>query len=40
MDGPEAHAFALKLMAEITGWVMTHDEILEAFGARGVRKAS
>ncbi len=40
MDGEEAHAFALKLMANVTGWVMTNDEILAAFGAAGIRRAS
>jgi biuret amidohydrolase len=40
MDGPEAHDFALKLMANISGWVMTNDEILAACGATGARKAS
>jgi len=40
MDGEEAHQFALKLMANITGWVMTNDEILAAFGSAEVRKAS
>jgi nicotinamidase-related amidase len=40
MDGPEAHDFALKLMANMTGWVMTNDEILTAFKGPGVRKAS
>src|SRR5215469_11793655 len=40
MDGEEAHRFALGLMANVTGWVMTSDEILAAFGAAGVRKAS
>lgn len=40
MDGPEAHEFALKLMANITGWVMRNDEILAAFDVPGVRKAS
>jgi nicotinamidase-related amidase len=40
MDGPEAHDFALALMANITGWVMTNDELLAAFGTAGVRKAS
>lgn len=40
MDGEEAHAFALKLMANVTGWVMTNDEILAAFGVAGIRRAS
>jgi nicotinamidase-related amidase len=44
MDGEEAHLFALKLMANITGWVMTNDEILAAFGvpaaSAAARKAS
>jgi nicotinamidase-related amidase len=40
MDGPEAHDFALELMASITGWVMTNDEILAAFGTGAVRRAS
>jgi len=40
MDGEEAHRFALGLMANVTGWVMTSDEILAAFGAAGVRRAS
>jgi len=40
MDGEEAHAFALKLMANVTGWVMTNDEILAAFGAAGIRRVS
>jgi biuret amidohydrolase len=40
MDGEEAHQFALKLMANITGWVMTNEEILAAFAGESVRKAS
>jgi nicotinamidase-related amidase len=40
MDGPEAHEFALKLMGNITGWVMTNAQILAAFGVEPVRKAS
>lgn len=40
MDGPEMHAFGLRLMANVTGWVMTNDEILAAFGVAPVRKAS
>jgi nicotinamidase-related amidase len=40
MDGEEAHQFALKLMANITGWVMTNEEIFGAFGGAGVRRAS
>lgn len=40
MDGDEAHRFALKLMANIAGWVMTNDEIVAAFGGPAVRKAS
>jgi biuret amidohydrolase len=40
MDGEEAHQFALKLMANITGWVMTNEEILAAFAGAAVRKAS
>jgi nicotinamidase-related amidase len=40
MDGPDAHDFALKLMSNISGWPMTNDEILAAFGAAPVRKAS
>jgi biuret amidohydrolase len=40
MDGEEAHQFALKLMANITGWVMTNEEILAAFADAAVRKAS
>jgi nicotinamidase-related amidase len=40
MDGPEAHDFALKLMSNITGWPMTNQQILEAFGAAAVRRAS
>jgi len=40
MDGEEAHGFALKLMANVTGWVMTNDEILAAFGVAGIRRAS
>jgi hypothetical protein len=40
MDGPEAHEFALKLMGNITGWVMTNEQIIAAFGAGEVRKAS
>jgi len=40
MDGPDAHDFALKLMANMTGWVMTNDEILAAFGGSGIRKVS
>jgi nicotinamidase-related amidase len=40
MDGPEAHEFALKLMANMTGWVMSNDEILATFAGAGVRKVS
>lgn len=40
MDGEEAHQFALRLMANITGWVMSNDEILEAFGASPLRRVS
>jgi nicotinamidase-related amidase len=40
MDGPEAHDFALRLMANITGWVMTNDEILQALAAGAARRAS
>ena len=40
MDGPEAHDFALKLMANITGWPMSNEQILAAFGVAAVRKAS
>jgi nicotinamidase-related amidase len=40
MDGPEAHEFALRLIANVTGWVMTNDEILQAFGDGATRKAS
>jgi nicotinamidase-related amidase len=40
MDGPQAHDFALDLMANIAGWVMTNEEIVAAFGAGAVRKAS
>jgi biuret amidohydrolase len=40
MDGPEAHAFGLRLMSNITGWVMGNDEIVAAFGPAPVRKAS
>lgn len=32
MDGEEMHNFALKLMSNVTGWPMTNDEILRAFG--------
>jgi nicotinamidase-related amidase len=39
MDGEEAHRFALELMANMTGWVMTNDQILAAFGA-AARKVS
>jgi nicotinamidase-related amidase len=39
MDGEEAHAFALALMANVTGWVMSNDEILQAFGIGRRRKA-
>jgi nicotinamidase-related amidase len=39
MDGEEAHQFALKLMANVTGWVMTNDEIFQAFGT-AARKVS
>jgi hypothetical protein len=34
------HAFGLRLMANVTGWVMTNDEIFAAFGIEPVRKAS
>jgi nicotinamidase-related amidase len=40
MDGEEAHQFALKLMANIVGWVMTNDEIVAAFGTAPLRKVS
>jgi nicotinamidase-related amidase len=40
MDGEEAHRFALELMANITGWVMTNDQIVAALGDAAVRKAS
>jgi nicotinamidase-related amidase len=40
MDGEEAHQFALKLMGNIVGWVMTNDEIVAAFGAASLRKVS
>jgi nicotinamidase-related amidase len=40
MDGEEAHQFALKLMSNITGWVMSNDEILAAFGSAALRRAS
>jgi biuret amidohydrolase len=40
MDGPEAHEFALKLMANMTGWVMSNDEILAAFAGAGIRRPS
>jgi nicotinamidase-related amidase len=40
MDGVEAHNFALRLMANITGWVMTNAEILAAFGVQARRQAS
>jgi nicotinamidase-related amidase len=40
MDGPEAHAFALRLMANITGWVMTNAEILQAAGGGGSRRTA
>jgi nicotinamidase-related amidase len=40
MDGEEAHQFALQLMANMTGWVMSNEQILEALGAAGVRKVS
>jgi nicotinamidase-related amidase len=40
MDGEDAHAFALKLMANITGWVMTNEEIFQAFGIAAARRAS
>jgi nicotinamidase-related amidase len=33
MDGPDAHDFALRLVANITGWPMTNDEIVAALGA-------
>jgi nicotinamidase-related amidase len=39
MDGPEAHEFALKLMANMTGWVMSNDEVLAAFAGTGTRRA-
>ena len=40
MDGLDAHEFALRLMANMTGWVMSNDEIVAAFNESGVRKAS
>ena len=40
MDGPEAHDFALRLMSNITGWPMTNEQILAAFGMTAVRRAS
>jgi nicotinamidase-related amidase len=40
MDGEEAHLFALRLMANITGWVMTNAELSAAFGAPAARKVS
>lgn len=40
MDGEAAHRFALELMANMTGWVMTNDQIVEAFGAAPARKVS
>jgi nicotinamidase-related amidase len=40
MDGEEAHHFALKLMSNITGWVMTNEEIFASFGVGAVRRAS
>jgi nicotinamidase-related amidase len=40
MDGPDAHDFALRLMANMSGWVMTSEEILSAFGPEEVRRAS
>ncbi len=40
VDGPEAHDFALKLMSNITGWPMTNEAILAAFGDTAVRRAS
>ena len=40
MDGPEAHEFALTLMANMTGWVMTNEEIVAALAGSGVRRAS
>jgi hypothetical protein len=40
MDGEDAHAFALKLMANITGWVMTNEVIFQAFGIAAARRAS
>jgi len=39
MDGPEAHTFALKLMANVTGWVRSNEEIGAAFGAPERRRA-
>jgi nicotinamidase-related amidase len=38
MDGEEAHLFALKLMANTTGWVMTNEQILRAFAAPAVSR--
>jgi biuret amidohydrolase len=32
MDGEEAHRFVLGLMANITGWVMSNEEIFKALG--------
>jgi biuret amidohydrolase len=40
MDGEEAHRFALELMANMTGWVMSNDDILAALGAAAERKVS
>jgi nicotinamidase-related amidase len=38
MDGAEAHAFALTLMANVTGWVMTNAEIFAGFGIGDARQ--
>jgi nicotinamidase-related amidase len=38
MDGQEAHRFALDLMANMTGWVMSNSEIHESFGTTAARR--
>jgi nicotinamidase-related amidase len=39
MDGPEAHDFALRMIANITGWPMINAQILAALGASPARRA-
>jgi biuret amidohydrolase len=38
MDGEQAHRFALELMTNMIGWVMTNEQIVEAFGPAAERQ--